>query len=413
MRDSEIRSLGAIAGGSVAQPSLTARDVHSAIARRVFGALGPLGIPARAVHDRVSRAAYHATSTVLREPLRAAGRALAATAPAEAPPLADSTTGSLALGALNGIAGDRIAREQPALALELGFRHRGRELELEPEALAAAFPTPSPRLAVFVHGLCETDEAWWLGAGKSWRSYGDRLADELSYTPLYLRYNTGLHVSDNGRDLAAAIATLCERWPEEVEGIALVGHSMGGLVSRSACHYGAADGHAWAERLRHVVCLGTPHLGAPLERAANVAGSAFNRLPETRPFGDLFLNGRSAGIKDLRFGSCVEEDWCDNDPDEFLRDRCNEVPFLESVTYCFVGATLSRRPDGIGGMVGDLLVHYRSASGEGRRRRIGFEPDNGRHLPGAHHLQLLNHPAVYEHLREWLAREPAELTAPA
>jgi hypothetical protein len=129
-------------------------------------------------------------------------------------------------------------------------------------------------------------------------------------------------------------------------------------------------------------------------------------LPETRPFGDV-LNARSAGIKDLRFGSCVEEDWCDCDPDEFLRDRCCEVPFLDCATYCFVGATLTRDPDSpLGRIVGDLLVQYPSASGQGRRRRIPFELENGRHLGGAHHLALLNHPAVYEQLREWLRRPP-------
>ena len=223
-------------------------------------------------------------------------------------------------------------------------------------------------------------------------------------TPLYVRYNTGLHVSDNGRRIASALERLSSEWPTEVEELALVGHSMGGLVARSAAHYGAAEEHGWTERLRHVFCLGTPHLGAPLERAANVADWTLSRLPESRPFAQLFLNRRSAGIKDMRFGNCVEEDWCDCDPDEFLRDRCCEVPFLESATYYFVGATLTRRPDGVGGLIGDLLVHYPSAAGAGRKRRIPFDLDNGRHIGGIHHLQLLNHPSVYGVIREWLGR---------
>jgi pimeloyl-ACP methyl ester carboxylesterase len=196
-------------------------------------------------------------------------------------------------------------------------------------------------------------------------------------------------------------------WPVPVAEIALVGHSMGGLVARSACHYGERDGHGWTESLRHVFCLGTPHLGAPLERAANVAGHAFGRLPETRPFARL-VNGRSVGIKDMRFGNCVEEDWCDCDPDEFLNDRCSEVPFLPNAAYYFIGATLARDSGSrLGSLVGDLLVQFPSASGNGPKRRLPFEIDNGRHLGGLNHFQLLNHPAVYEQIRAWL--EPKAL----
>jgi pimeloyl-ACP methyl ester carboxylesterase len=200
-------------------------------------------------------------------------------------------------------------------------------------------------------------------------------------------------------------------WPVEVEEVVLVGHSMGGLVARSACHYGAAEEHLWTQRLRHVFCLGTPHLGAPLERAANVFGWALGRLPETRPFAAA-VNARSAGIKDMRYGNCVEEDWCDCDPDEFLSDRCQEVPFLPTATYYFIGATLTRSADSrLGSLVGDLLVQFPSASGNGPKRRIPFEIDKGRHLGGLNHLQLLNHPAVYEQIKAWLA--PRQLAAGA
>jgi pimeloyl-ACP methyl ester carboxylesterase len=266
-------------------------------------------------------------------------------------------------------------------------------------------------LAIFVHGLCETDEAWRLvppgRADEGARSYGSRLKRELGYSPLYLRYNTGLHISDNGRRLSELLERLVPAWPVEVDEVALVGHSMGGLVARSACHYGSAQGSDWADRVRHVFCLGTPHLGAPLEKAANVAGWALTRLPETRGFAQL-VNGRSAGIKDLRFGSLLEDDWCDCDVDEFLNDRCQEVPFLEGAAYYFIGATITREPDSpLGAAVGDLLVRVGSASGKGRRRSIPFEVDRGLKLGGLTHFDLLNHPAVYEQIRAWLAEPVA------
>jgi hypothetical protein len=154
--------------------------------------------------------------------------------------------------------------------------------------------------------------------------------------------------------------------------------------------------------VRHVFCLGTPHLGADLEKGLNALGSALARLPETRGLSS-FINARSVGIKDLRYGSCVEADWCDCDPDEFLRDRCQEVPFLAHAHYYFVAATLAEGP--LGSAVGDLLVRVPSASGRGngKGRRIPFEVANGQELSGLTHFHLLNHPAVYAQLRTWIS----------
>ena len=153
-------------------------------------------------------------------------------------------------------------------------------------------------------------------------------------------------------------------------------------------------------------CLGTPHLGADLEKGANALSWALGRLPETRAMANL-LNARSVGIKDLRFGSCVEEDWCDCDPDEYLRDRCHEVPFLADASYYFVGSTLY--PGRVGNLIGDLLVRVPSSSGRGngKGRRIPFEVDNGQELHGLTHFDLLNHPAVYHQLRTWITRPRA------
>lgn len=351
------------------------QESHGGIAARPFSALGALAAPVRVVHDAVSRAAYRAVG----QALGAGPRAIARLTPGNGIPAAETLRGSMALGALNGAIGDRLARDGSPLALDMSFRpHSG---------------PATPKLVVFVHGLCETDDAWTIRKP----SYGSRLQAELAYTPLYLRYNSGLHISDNGRRLAELLDEVVRDWPVPVEEIALVGHSMGGLVARSACHHGGA----WTQSVRQVFCLGAPHLGAPLEKGANALGYALARLPETRPLARV-VNGRSVGIKDLRFGSLAEEDWCDCDPDEFLRDRCTEVPLLEGADHYFVGATLTKRP---GPLVGDLLVQYPSASGSGRRRRIPFEVDNGMHLGGANHFQLLNHPAVYEQLVTWLRWE--------
>jgi pimeloyl-ACP methyl ester carboxylesterase len=236
---------------------------------------------------------------------------------------------------------------------------------------------------------------------------------DLGYTPVYLRYNTGLRVSDNGQQLARLLDDLVDAWPLPVEELALIGHSMGGLVTRSACHYGERTKNDWTAAVRHVVCLGTPHLGSRVEQSMNVAGWALGRVPETRPFAAI-VNARSAGLKDLRFGSCIEDDWRDHDPDELLRDRCTDVPFLEQATYYFIGVTLTHdHQHPVASALGDLLVNYPSASGQGRRRNIPFEVDCGRHIGGLHHFDLLTHPTVYEQLHTWIARRPRSLHAPS
>ena len=378
------------------------RDLHMAVADRAFTAVGPGGAPARVIHDGVAGALYAGVRGALEALPRGAGSAFARSSADQAPALAQSPRGSLALAALNAYVGDALAASGSALALDMTLRHRGADLPLDPDALALA--DAGPRVAIFVHGLGETDASWRLRADARRPGYGACLQRELGYTPIELRYNTGLHISDNGRALAALLEQLHEAWPVTVQEIVIVGHSMGGLVARSACHYGRGEDHAWTSAVRHVFCLGSPHLGAPLEKGVNALGWALGRVPETRPLANL-LGVRSAGIKDLRYGACIEEDWCDCDPDELLTDRCQDVPFLPGARFYFVAATLSRRPgDPLGAILGDLLVRVPSASGAGRRRQIGFAIEDGHHVGGVTHFDLLNHPAVYEQIRAWIER---------
>ena len=384
-----MQAAGGLAAEALGGAGAIVRDVHRGVARRVFGMLGEVAAPVRLAHDGISTLAHASVTAGLRAVPKSGGRALALSAPPDAPSLADSPRGSFALGAINGMWGDRLARDHAPLAL--GF-----DLRVDGEAAS--------KLAVFLHGLCETDEAWRLGGGPT---YGERLRQDLGHTPVYARYNTGRHISENGRALAAALEALVEEWPVAIDELVLDGHSMGGLVARSACHYGEREGHSWTRELTHVFCLGSPHMGAPLERAAARGAHWLRRLPETAPLARL-LTERSAGVKDLRYGALLEEDWDGIDPDLWAADGCGEVPFLPGVTYCYVGATVARDKDSpLGKLVGDALVQFPSASGEGPRRRLAFELENGQHLGGVNHLQLLNHPRVHAQLLRWLTGSPA------
>jgi pimeloyl-ACP methyl ester carboxylesterase len=259
-----------------------------------------------------------------------------------------------------------------------------------------------------VHGLAGSDAVWRFYAEEHYgdpdTTYGSLLARDLGYGPLYLRYNSGLHVSENGARLDERLDALVRAWPVPVEEIVLVGHSMGGLVVRSACHAGRRRASGWVDAVRHVVCLGTPHLGAPLEKLGNLAGWALGALDVARPLARL-VNGRSAGIKDLRFGYLVDEDWRDRDPDALLEDNRHDIPFFDSAAHYFVAATLTRSPSHpLAHLLGDTLVRMPSATGRGApaARRIPFRDEHGHHVGAMNHMRLLNHPAVYAQLRAWL-----------
>ena len=406
MRHEEIRDTGVIASDALAGGVRLVEDVHMAVAERVFRRVGDAGHPARAVHDAITTMVYGTVRGAHRVLPRVAAT-IVTTAVPSVRSIHHSPQGLAVVAAVNGLWGDRIAARAPTLAIPMSIRLDGSDLVPTAGDVGAAVAHPTSRLAVFVHGLCETDRSWMRPspdtASAASATYGDRLRRDLGYTPLLVRYNTGLHVSDNGRALALLLERIVEAWPLAVQEVVLVGHSMGGLVARSACHYGALDGSTWAALVRHVVSLGTPHLGAPLEKATNVAGWALACWPESVPFARV-LTARSAGVKDLRFGAVIDEDWLGHDPDEFLRDRCREVPFLPNAHYYFVGATIGQDPAGLAGRVlGDLLVRLPSASGDGRHRRIPFEIDHGHHLTGVNHFDLLNHRAVYDQLHQWLA----------
>jgi pimeloyl-ACP methyl ester carboxylesterase len=367
----------------------------------------------RIVHDRIAHGAYSVAREVTSSVVRAGAGAAGASASTDAASIEGSLVGRTAVGALNGMWGDTLARRRNELALRMTVRHAGRDVEVTRAGLRGAFPHATGRLALFVHGLCQTDDAWLQGGARH-VPYAYRLQAELGYTPLFLRYNTGLHISENGRELGQLLERVTDSWPTDVHEIALICHSMGGLVARSACHYGSD--REWAPKVRHVFTLGSPHLGSPLEQAANAASAVLARVPETRALLATPLNLRSAGIKDLRYGYLVDECWMDQDCDAFLRNTGRDIPFLTTANHYFVCATLSRDADAlVGRIIGDLLVLTASAWSQRRGERLRFAVEHYSHLSRANHFDLLNHPAIYAQIRRWMAPRralPPAVTVP-
>jgi pimeloyl-ACP methyl ester carboxylesterase len=377
--------------------------VHRAVAERAFGATEATGPAVRTIHDRIAGVVYAGLRFGGLTAGAAVGEVVSWVLPSSAP-AGGTPVGNQAQAALNGFTGHRLEGDLAALAIPMAVRVAGRDVDLTPLDLAAAFPDAASKLAVFVHGLAATENLWTPKAtDENQGGYGSLLNTELGYTPVYIRYNTGRHVSENGRSLGRLLGDLVSAWPVPPDEVLLVGHSMGGLVIRSACHYGAGQEQPWVPLVRHIVYLGTPHLGAPLAKAAGLAGWTLSRLPETRPFAPL-LNGFSDGVKDLRFGYLLEEDWSGCDPDQCRSDHRHEVPLLESANHYVISSTVTSDPKSpLGAVIGDLLVQPASAHGRRRRRQhIPFVIEYGRSIGGLTHFHLLNHPQVWAQIRALL-----------
>lgn len=309
------------------------------------------------------------------------------------------------IAVLNGVLGDHLAAAGNPLAIPLCIRHGGKTLRLERRCLAAAIRRPGRRLLVLVHGLCMSERGW----RRRGHDHGLALAGDLGYTPLYLRYNSGLHVSVNGRELADLLERLVEQWPAPVEEVVVLAHSLGGLVSRSACHQGAAAGHRWLRHLRALVFLGTPHHGAGLERAGNLANVLLGISPYSAPIARLGKI-RSAGVTDLRYGSLLEEDWQGRSRFEHAPDRRRPVPLPAGVRCYAVAATVAEKGAARGGALpGDGMVSLDSALGRHRDPALTLPFPGSRSWVGygMGHFDLLGRPEVYARIKAWLAQRGA------
>lgn len=291
----------------------------------------------------------------------------------------------------NGLFGDHLARSGNPLALPMRLVIDGRRIAAEPAALAAALPRASSRLLVLVHGLCMTPAQWNRGG----HDHGAALAAAHGFQPLYVEYNSGLHIVDNGRALADLLQRVHDAWPVAVERLAILAHSMGGLVVRSAIHQAREAGQRWPRTLRDLVFLGTPHQGAPLERAGRTVDRLLQATPWSAPFA-LPGRSRSAGIGDLRHGDVLG----DGTPVPLPRGvRCRAV----------AGTVPPARSRRARRWVGDGLVPLDSALGHhpDAARALRFADGSRLTVEGAGHFDLLDDPRVARRLVDWLRPEPA------
>jgi pimeloyl-ACP methyl ester carboxylesterase len=301
------------------------------------------------------------------------------------------------LAVLNGVLGDYLSETGNPLAIQMQLRQEGHPLELERGALHGLLPQAGGKLLLLVHGSCLNDRSWL----RLRHDHGAALARDLGYTPVYLLYNSGLHISTNGRGFAALLERLVAEWPVPLDELVILGHSMGGLVARSACHYGEAAAHRWRLELQKLVCLGSPHHGAMLERGGNWVDFLLGASRYSAPLARLGRI-RSAGVTDMRFGIVLDEDWEGRERFAHAGDPRRQLRLPDGVDCYAIAATTA--PKARGKLPGDGLVSVDSALGRHRKPELTLA------FPEAHqwigfgmgHLDLLSRAAVYAQLRRWL-----------
>jgi pimeloyl-ACP methyl ester carboxylesterase len=358
----------------------------------------PLEGPARAITDLVYGSIRGVTHAV--------GAGIDLALGQLAPLLGESVPGferAAVVAALNGVIGDYLHDTGNPLATEMCLCHDGEPLDLERQALSRALPSAGGSLLVLAHGSSMNDLQWT----RDGHDHGVGLARDLGLTSVYVRYNSGLHISTNGAALAAMLEELARAWPVPLRDITLLGHSMGGLVARSACYAAEQAGLAWRSKLTRLVTIGTPHHGAPLERSGNLFELLLGVSRYSAPLARL-AKLRSAGVTDLRYGNVLEEHWRGRDRFAAGGDPRAALPLPAGVMAYALAGTLSPKP--AKALRGDGLVRVDSALGRHADRAMALAfPDAHRSIAfGVAHLDLLSSPAVYETLRAWLQGDPPD-----
>jgi triacylglycerol lipase len=289
---------------------------------------------------------------------------------------------------VNGVIGDTLEAENSPLAIPMQLLGKPR----------------GKKLCILVHGIFDTVHTWRFSKNVN-QDYGFLLKKDFGYTPLYVAYNTGLHISTNGQALARLLNEAWKKNPYRVREIIFIGHSMGGLVIRSACYYGQKMRAPWVKHVKKIFFLGTPHLGSDWEKLGHLTTVILKMVPDLWSRGIATLgNKRSAGIKDLRFGYLVDEDWQGQRENAFWHDNRHSVPLLPGVAYYNVASLMAKESKNVlSEYWGDGLVHLRSATGKSflKSKTLPFSPKHFRILRGFTHTQVTHDGQVYRQIRKW------------
>ena len=307
-----------------------------------------------------------------------------------------SQTRQALLAALNGVIGDYLEETHNPLAIDMKLRQHGEPWTVDKKALQQS----GGRVLLMIHGSCGNDLQWL----RKNHNHGAKLAEEFRFVPVYLHYNSGRHISENGSDLSDLLEAVVTEYPAIQELTVLV-HSMGGLVARSACFYAQKTDCTWQHKLNKLFFLATPHHGALLEKSGNWVDHLLQVNTYSAPISRLGKI-RSAGVTDLRYGNLCHRDWQGRGRFKRGPDRRCPVPLPQDTDCYTVAATTGGSPGHVTDhIVGDGLVQLHSALGhhEDPDKALAFPESHQLTLRNLSHLDVLCDPRVYEALQEWIA----------
>lgn len=405
LRASDLRGMAQLATQTTLGVTRLAEGVHQSVWRTLGAPGGETAAQSRGLTGLIYQSVRGVTQLV--------GKGLDA-ALAKLQPLFESAEAAqpgtpqreAVLAALNGVLGDRLLASRNPLATPMTLRYQGQALNWQ---ALPPLPAASGKVLLLIHGLCMNDLQWHSRPQDGAVDHGAALASALGYTPLYLRYNSGLHTSQNAHELARQLEQLIKHWPTPVTEITVLAHSMGGLLMRGACHYAGEEGLRWPGYLKNIVFLGTPQHGAPLERAGNWIDVILGSTPYSRPFAKLGQL-RSAGITDLRYGHVLDVDWQGHDRFQRQPDQRQILPLPEGVACYAVAATLAAKRSLLADrLLGDGLVPLPSALGQHMdpQRTLAFAKSAQWIAYRTGHMALLSSPEVTRQLLLWLTPAPA------
>lgn len=299
------------------------------------------------------------------------------------------------IAVLNGVLGDYLAAKYNSLAIRMQLKENGSPITGN---LPNTQSETNQKYLLMIHGSCMNDLQWKMQD----HNHGEILASELTYKPLYLHYNTGLHISENGKLLSDFLENIFANNPAAE--IHILAHSMGGLVARSACHYAEYEQKRWLGLVKKIIFLGTPHHGAPLEKIGNQIDRILASNQFTEPLSKLGQI-RSAGITDMRYGYITDTDW-KNSHRFFGKDDTRKPVPLPIDIKCFAIAGISAENPGLTAheIVGDGMVNLSSALGEHSNRLYNLQfPENQKFISyNTGHIELLYNQTIYAKIKEFL-----------
>ena len=312
----------------------------------------------------------------------------------------DSDKKEIILSVLNGVIGDYLEEKENSLKITMQFRYQSKTLVLDSKSIKAAYPKVNGKILLMIHGACMNDLQWT----RKDHNHGKIIATELNKTPIYLKYNSGLHISSNGKNLNNLLEKLVKNWPVPIEELIIIAHSMGGLVSRSALYYGEQNQKRWTKHVKKIVFLGTPHHGSYVERTGNYLDLILESIHYAKPFARLGKI-RSAGVTDLRYGNLIDEDWKDDHRFEIKNDKRRNIQLSKQIEFYTIAAVIGNETTSLSTQIlGDTLVDVKSALGQHKNpnKNLNFKKENIWISYDCNHLDLISNPKILNKIKVWL-----------